>query len=169
MVLFGFECALKTLSPEYNQRIRNKRMEGRGDGLQDKKEPWLNTHQRAWFSQGCVVWPRPRSSWDGWSLKIWCSHLRCREILSYAENSERGGCSRWSSWCWDGGPLLGRPHDRAVAGGGLTRPVWSWGAFAQSPQLHTLPTPAGGPQLHALHCLSPRNMGQVFQAHSNPS
>lgn len=54
MVLFGFECALKTLGPEYNQRIRNKRMEGRGGGLQGRKEPLLDTDKRAWFSEG--VW-----------------------------------------------------------------------------------------------------------------
>ena len=57
------------------------------------------------------------------------------------------------------GPLLGPPHDMPVAGGGLNRTVWSWGTFAQRPQLHTLPTLAVGPQLHALHCLLPRNMG----------
>lgn len=56
-------------------------------------------------------------------------------------------------------PLLGPPHDTPVAGGGLIRTVWFWGAFAQRPQLHTVPTPAVDPQLHALHCLSPRNMG----------
>ena len=42
-------------------------------------------------------------------LKDLGSHLRCREIFSYAENSAWGGCSGWSSWCWDWSPLAGPP------------------------------------------------------------